>query len=111
MIHRLTILPEEICVPVREGETILSAICRAGFTYRFGCRRGGCAVCKVRVLAGDVAYERPIDASLVSEQEGAGGIRLSCRAVPTSDVVIALQSDDHLTIVNPWVSKLEQSFQ
>ena len=36
----------------REGETIMGSLSRHGFTYRIGCRRGGCGFCKVDLLSG-----------------------------------------------------------
>ena len=100
--HRLTILPQGVRVPVRASETMLAAICRAGFTYPFGCRRGGCGACRVRVVAGEVSYERPVDASVLADTDRAGGSWLSCRAVLHSDVTIAMPSGDDLKRVVPF---------
>ena len=45
---------------------------RSGFQYRFGCKRGGCGVCKVRLILGEVRYERPIAASVLDAERTAG---------------------------------------
>jgi ferredoxin len=42
-----------------DGETILEGLYRNGYAFRIGCRRGGCAICKVDLLAGEVQYNRP----------------------------------------------------
>jgi hypothetical protein len=74
-------MPVAESMPVRDGETILAAMVRSGFLYRFGCKRGGCGVCKVHIVA--------------------VGVCLSCRAVPLTDVVIELQEGDRLILASP----------
>jgi CDP-4-dehydro-6-deoxyglucose reductase len=53
-------------------------------------------VCKVRLIVGEVYYERPIAASVLTGTERAAGVCLSCRAVPITDIVIQLQEGDRL---------------
>ena len=48
------------------------------------------------VALGEVTYERPIAASVLSDDERVEGICLSCRAVPLTNVVIELQEGDRL---------------
>ena len=90
------ISPYDVSVEVRDGETLLRAIVRSGYKYRYGCRRGGCGFCKVHLVLGEVAYERPIDPRVLTDDEKVSGICLSCRAVPLTDVVIELQEGDRL---------------
>lgn len=97
----VTVLPDGVSVEVRPTETILAALARAGYKYRIGCKRGGCGVCKVTLLAGEVTYERTVAESVLSEAEQATGVCLSCRAVPTTAVTIELQDDDVLRRVLP----------
>ena len=89
----ISVEPDGVTVRSRPGETILRALSRSGFGYRIGCRRGGCGICKVDLLAGSVEYEAVVAASVLGEEERARGGCLSCRAVPTDDVVIALRDD------------------
>ena len=77
-------------------ETLLRALCRAGLRYRVGCKRGGCGICKVQLVLGEVRYERPIAASVLTDDERVEGICLSCRAVPLTNIVIELQEGDRL---------------
>ena len=56
----VTILPDGIHATADQDETLLRALGRAGLRYRVGCRRGGCGICKVRLVLGEVRYERPI---------------------------------------------------
>lgn len=92
----VTILPDGIRVAADETETLLRALARAGLRYRVGCKRGGCGICKVQVVLGEVTYERPIAASVLTDDERVEGICLSCRAVPLTNIVIELQEGDRL---------------
>ncbi len=93
-MSRLTVASDGVEVGVNEGETILEALYRNGYAYRIGCRRGGCAICKVDIVEGEVEYNRVVSESVLSEEEMAAGICLSCRAVPVGDVTIALREEN-----------------
>ena len=54
------------------------------------------ASAKVHLVLGEVHYERPIAADVLSDDERVEGICLSCRAVPITKVVIELQAGDRL---------------
>jgi CDP-4-dehydro-6-deoxyglucose reductase len=92
----VTIQPDGVRVTAEADETLLRALSRAGFRYRVGCKRGGCGICKVQLALGEVRYERPIAASVLSDDERVDGICLSCRAVPLTNIVIELQEGDRL---------------
>ena len=92
----MTVLPGAVRIQARDGETVLGAAMRCGFRYRFGCRRGGCGVCKVRLILGEVRYERPIASSVLTDDERVLGVCLSCRAVPVTNIIIELQEGDRL---------------
>ena len=95
-VAQVTVLPGAARIQAEDGETVLRAALRSGFRYRWGCKRGGCGVCKVRLVVGEVRYERPIAANVLTETERAAGICLSCRAVPVTDLIIELQEGDRL---------------
>lgn len=101
----LTVDPEGVVVALRPGETVLECLYRHGYAYRIGCRRGGCAVCKVDIVSGEVDYSHTIAAKVLSEEERDAGVCLTCRAVPRSDLVIALR-DEELRIVNPILARM-----
>src|SRR4051812_12268509 len=92
----VTILPDGVHVTAHEDETLLRALARAGLRYRVGCKRGGCGICKVQLVVGEVSYERPIAPQVLSDDERVEGICLSCRAVPLTNIVIELQEGDRL---------------
>jgi ferredoxin len=98
----ITVLPDGVRISARPDETVLAALGRAGLRYRIGCRRGGCGVCKLHLVGGEVRYERPIAESVLSEDEKVEGICLSCRAVPITNVLIELQEGDKLRRVLPF---------
>jgi ferredoxin len=96
-VAEVTVLPGAARFQVRDGETVLRAALRSGFRYRFGCKRGGCGVCKVRLILGEVRYERPIASSVLPDDERTAGVCLSCRAVPITNIIIELQEGDRLS--------------
>jgi ferredoxin len=98
----VTILPDGVLVPANGDENLLAAATRAGLRYRYGCRRGGCGVCKLTLVFGEVRYERPVAESVLSDEERVQGICLSCRAVPVTDVVVELQEGDRLQRILPY---------
>lgn len=86
----------DVQVETQPGEAILGTLCRTGYTYRFGCRRGGCGVCKVHLVSGQVTYPKTVADAVLSDGERLNGLCLSCRAVPVTDVVIRLDAGDQL---------------
>lgn len=99
--HTITVLPDGEPVTARHDENILAALARAGLRYRIGCRRGGCGICKLRLVLGEVRYERAVAESVLSDDERVEGVCLSCRAVPVTDVVVELQPGDRLRRLLP----------
>lgn len=86
----------DIEVESRPNEPILGALCRRGYSYKFGCRRGGCGVCKVHLVSGQVDYPKAVAETVLSVADRRDGVCLSCRAVPVTDVVIRLSAGDRL---------------
>jgi CDP-4-dehydro-6-deoxyglucose reductase len=106
-VPNLTIHPTGEVVYLEPGETVLGGLYKAGFAYTIGCRRGGCAICKVDVLEGDFSYNRPVADSVVSDEERTDGTCLSCRAVPDSDLTIEMR-DSCLRLVNPFLRQINE---
>lgn len=104
----LTVVPDGVRMEVADDETILEALYRHGYAYRIGCRRGGCAICKVDLLEGEVHYNRPVAEKVLTQEERSHGICLSCRAVPATDIVISLR-EDSLRTVNPLLARMASS--
>ena len=104
----LTVLPTNTVIETLPDETITAALIRSGYIIRVGCKRGGCGICKVHLLEGEVRYERPVAQSVLSDDDKALGICLSCRAVPLTDLVIELQDGDKLRLMSPLLRKFAQ---
>jgi 3-phenylpropionate/trans-cinnamate dioxygenase ferredoxin reductase subunit len=51
-----------------------------------GCVSGGCGVCKVRIVAGEVKSCGPVSRAHVSVEDEAQGITLACRVTPVTPV-------------------------
>ena len=105
---QVTVHPGGETIYLRGGETVLDGLYTAGYAYRVGCRRGGCGICKVDLVSGDVTYSRIVADSVLPEEERAQGICLSCRAVPEGDITIELR-DDELRLINPLLRSLNQA--
>lgn len=70
------------------GESLLAAMERQGrHCIEVGCRGGGCGVCKIRVLAGEV-HRGPTSVARVTPGEREQGYALACRTYPRSDLLI-----------------------
>lgn len=78
----------------RAGEPLISSMRRAGF-FKGGCRGGGCGICKVRVLSGEVSLS-PMSREHVTLEEEAEGYILACCAKLNSDIVLALNGPETL---------------
>lgn len=87
MSVHVTIQPSGHQFQVEDGETILQAALREGYTLPFGCRSGACGSCKGKVLSGAVDHG-DYQASALSTEEIAQGKTLFCCARPLGDVVI-----------------------
>ncbi len=105
---KLTVVPEGVTVDLRDDETLLEGLYRNGYAFRIGCRRGGCAICMVDLLEGEVEYNRPVAEKVLNEDQKAEGWCLSCRAVALSDVTISLR-EDKLRSVSPLMAMFAAS--
>ena len=73
------------CLP---GETVLRAAERQALrALPIGCRGGGCGVCRIRVLRGDVITGR-MSRAHISEADLANGVALACRTIPQESLEI-----------------------
>lgn len=89
---RLRVQPG-VDVELRKDETVLAGLYRHGYTYRIGCRRGGCGICKVDLVCGEVRYDAAVSPEVLTDDERSSGTCLTCRAVPVDDVTIALREE------------------
>jgi 3-phenylpropionate/trans-cinnamate dioxygenase ferredoxin reductase subunit len=75
------------CYPCATDESLLKGMLRLGRKgIPVGCVNGGCGVCKVRIVDGEVQALGPVSRAHVSIEEEAGGTTLACRVAPRSAV-------------------------
>lgn len=73
---------------VKGDETILDAAIRNGVKIKVGCKGGGCGICKIQILEGEVDHGHSARSALpLNEMEE--GYALACQARPNSDLVIS----------------------
>lgn len=85
VVARLRIAGPGVLMGARQGETMLDALERHGYSVESSCRAGTCGTCRLRVLAGQT--RGPTDG--LTPAERAGGYVLSCVAEPVGDVTLA----------------------
>lgn len=90
----VTIQPTGEVIYLEPGETVLKGLYNAGFAYTVGCRRGGCAICKVDCRSGEFSYDHRVADTVLTAQELVDGTCLSCRAVPDTDLTIELRGEN-----------------
>lgn len=56
-----------------------------------GCRRGGCGICRARVVAGQYRHD-PMSRAHVSEVDEAAGLVLSCAIYPLTDLCLRFET-------------------
>ena len=79
MSRQVTIKPSNHIFTVGDGETVLAAALREGFTLPYGCRNGACGACKGKILEGSVDYGNP-QPHVLAEFEKKAGLALFCQA-------------------------------
>jgi NAD(P)H-flavin reductase/quinol-cytochrome oxidoreductase complex cytochrome b subunit len=103
-----TFRPGNRSATVRSGETLLEAGLRQGIALPYDCRNGGCGVCKVTLLQGQIdhgVYQK----SVLADTERELGKALLCTAMPLSDVDIEL--DSTVLPVRVWHSHVKRMEQ
>lgn len=99
MSYRIKVLPSGHEYTAMEGESILDAALRQGYTLPYGCRSGTCASCAGRVLSGEFYYEDDFPA-LEDLEEGQA---LFCQAQPTSNLLVEaeeIEAPQQIPILN-----------
>lgn len=86
-VHKVTIFGTDIIFNCHEDEYLFAAMHRAGVIIQSGCRGGGCGICKVRLIGGEVSRET-MSREHISEADESAGFLLSCRVKPLSDLVL-----------------------
>jgi uncharacterized 2Fe-2S/4Fe-4S cluster protein (DUF4445 family) len=81
---------------VKEGESLLTALVRAGIAVSAPCGgRGLCGKCKIRLLSGQVKGCSPDEWGMVP----------ACRAIPVSDITVAPVPDEGYLLHDSYLAK------
>lgn len=93
MTKTIKLFPSEKEIPVEDGQSVLTALEKAGLVLPNNCRAGACGECKVKVLAGDFDQGLVLDMAL-SPEEREQGYGLMCMAKLVSDSLEIEFSDE-----------------
>ena len=102
MSYTITLLPFEKQFTCGDNETVLQAAIRQGFNLRYGCKHGGCGMCKALVVEGEMDNSEASSFALL-DFERQQGFSLLCCAYPESDVAIELWDYDEADLVSGGV--------
>jgi ferredoxin len=88
MSYHINVIPDNRIISAKEGESILDSASRNRVKIKVGCKGGGCGICKIQILEGDV--DRGISSrSVLSLEEIEQGFALSCQTKPHTDISIS----------------------
>ncbi|WP_434509656.1 2Fe-2S iron-sulfur cluster-binding protein [Desulfitobacterium sp. AusDCA] len=88
-MHRVEQVDSEKSFICKETETLLAGMERAGVAmFPIGCRGGGCGICKVKIIEGEIEKET-MSRTHVTLNEENDGIVLACRVRPKGNVKIS----------------------
>jgi uncharacterized 2Fe-2S/4Fe-4S cluster protein (DUF4445 family) len=110
----LNVLPDDLWLKVREGETVWEALQKENVELGGECGGlGKCGKCKVKVLS-SIGPPTEAEEELLDEEELKQGIRLACRTKVDKDLVIHTDETDleadyfqilktgHRPLLHPW---------
>lgn len=87
MAYHVNVQPSGREFEVLDSETILEAGIRQGITLPYGCKDGACGSCKCKKISGSVEHKE-YQPQALSDADLANNYILTCRAVPSSDLVL-----------------------
>lgn len=97
-----------VAVASQPGEPILATLIRTGYSYRFGCKRGGCGVCTLTIVDGAVTYPVTVADDVLPHAERERTV-LSCRGVPcTDEITVQMPPDSLFRSTAPFLNALMQ---
>ncbi len=85
--YKIHVQPDDRMISAKKGESILDSASRNKLNIKVGCKGGGCGICKIQIINGDV--ERGITSrSALSYNDIEQGYALACKTQPIGDIVI-----------------------
>lgn len=90
MAYRVHLIEAQASFEAQADESVLDAATRAGVAMPHECTFGACGTCRVKVMAGHVAYEElPMG---LTPEEADEGYALACQARAQSDLELSVAS-------------------
>ena len=86
MTFQITVEGTDIRIPCEDNESVLEAVQRAGYEIPYSCRKGICAICEGRLVAGEAAVGGTGPVRILRDQQDAV---LLCQTWPRSDLTVA----------------------
>jgi ferredoxin-NADP reductase/ferredoxin len=99
-VNLLTRDGASIAFEAEAAETLLDAAERANIYLPSSCRQGGCGVCRVTAVSGDIAHDAYSDAALSASARDAGETLLCC-AHAQSDLTLKTPYDQQAISFSP----------
>ncbi|MBA1148780.1 2Fe-2S iron-sulfur cluster binding domain-containing protein [Ectothiorhodospiraceae bacterium WFHF3C12] len=100
--HRITILDTGEVYTCPDSVSVLKAMAQLGRKgIPSGCHGGGCGVCKVQVVSGEIET-LTMSRTHVSEEEERAGFALACRCYPGSDVSLKVVGKMQKAVKRPY---------
>lgn len=84
--NRIELLPAGFEWQAAKDETLLVSALNNNIALEHSCGTGQCGACKTKVMAGSIRFDDRY--SVLSDEERADGVVLSCTAVAQSNVTI-----------------------
>jgi CDP-4-dehydro-6-deoxyglucose reductase len=85
---QVTLRPSGHQFTVEGRDTLLQAGMRAGLSLNYGCGNGTCGMCKVRVIAGEVAQTMPFDYHLSQAERQQGYVLMCAHTAASSELTL-----------------------
>lgn len=76
-------------------EDVLTAARKQFIPFPTGCRRGGCGVCKVKVLSGSYSQDSLRSKEALTDDEMRKRYVLACKTLPESDLTLTIEEEQN----------------
>ena len=90
MTAQVTVRPSGHAFVVEGHDSLLQAGLRAGLKLNYGCGNGSCGMCKVRLVAGEVARTQVCDYQLSEAEKSQGYVLLCGHTAASSELTLEL---------------------
>jgi ferredoxin len=86
-LYSIQVQPDHTVIRGDRRKSILDMAALQRVNIPVGCKGGGCGICKIRIVSGEVEHG-VYSKSVLSDEEKRQGYVLSCQARPMSDLII-----------------------